>query len=90
MDAQFRFVRLYRNKPDSLWENVLWTYKTKIELFGHNWMKKMANAYSPQNTIPTVKFGGDIITVWDCFSTNGIGNIQIIENRMNIEKYQDI
>ncbi len=29
------FAKEYLNKPQSFWENVLWTYKTKIELFGN-------------------------------------------------------
>ena len=28
--------------------------------------------------------------IWDCFSAAGVGNIDIIEGRMNAEKYKNI
>ena len=37
-----------------------------------------------------VKFGGGNIMVWGCFSANGIGNVQIIEGKKNVWKYQDV
>lgn len=54
------------------WQNVVWSDETKIELFGINscrrvWREKNA-AYSPKNTIPTVKHGGGSLILWWCFS----------------------
>ena len=78
---------------ESFWESVLWSDETKIELFGRNsrnhiWRKD--GTALVQNTIPTVKFGGDNIMVWGCFSANGIGKIQVIDGRMNAVMYQNI
>ena len=36
--ARLEFSKTHLNKPKSFWENVMWTDKTKLELFGeaHN------------------------------------------------------
>ena len=59
--------------------SLLWTIITKFELFGHNhrnhlW-RKDGEAYSPKNTVPTVKFGGGSMMIWGCFSAKGLGKI---------------
>ena len=32
--ARLEFGKMYIGKPQSFWENVLWTDETKLELFG--------------------------------------------------------
>ena len=60
-DARLKFVRQHKERENSFWQRVLWTYKTKFELFGHNYRnhvwRKDGEAYSPKNTVRTVKFG---------------------------------
>ena len=46
-------------------------------------MGKEGEAYSPKNTIPTVKFGGGSIMIWGCFSAKGVGNILVTDGKMN-------
>ena len=52
--------------------------------------RKDSEAYLPQNTVPTVKFGGGSIMIWGCFSAKGVGKMSIIDSKMNAEKYQEI
>ena len=57
-----RFVKLRLNKLKDLWNNVLWTDETKVEMFGHNaqqhvW-RKPNTAYQHKHLIPTVKHCG--------------------------------
>jgi hypothetical protein len=40
--------------------------------------------------MPTVKFGGSGITVWGCFSWNGLGPLIILHGNLNTEQYKDI
>ena len=65
-----------------------------MELFGHNGIQKVwrknGTAYIPKNTVPTVKYSSGSIMIWGCFSAAGVGNIDIIEGRMNAEKYKNI
>lgn len=36
MAAQLRVAKLYLNKPQDFWNNVLWTEDTKVMSTGHN------------------------------------------------------
>ena len=59
-DARLKFIRQHKEKENSFWERVLWTDEIKIELFGDNYRnhvwRKDGEAYSPKNTIPSVKW----------------------------------
>lgn len=92
--ARLKFVENYKDKSPVFWEKVLWSDETKIELFGRNtsthvW-RKTGEDHKPINTIPTVKFGGGSIMVWGCFASNGVGEIEVIEGRMDGSKYREI
>ena len=98
-DSKLKFVWKHKEKENSFWERVLWTDETKSELFGHNYRnhnyrnhvwRKDGEAYSPKNTVPTVKFGGGSIMIWRCFSAKGVGEISVIDGKMNAQKYKQI
>uniref|UniRef100_A0A3B3IMT9 Transposase Tc1-like domain-containing protein n=1 Tax=Oryzias latipes TaxID=8090 RepID=A0A3B3IMT9_ORYLA len=63
--ARVEFAKMYVDKPQSFFENVLWTDKTKLELFGkaHQlYVCSLKNeAYNQKNTVPTVKHGGSSV-----------------------------
>ena len=53
---------------EAMWQKVLWSDETKMELFGQNakryiWCKPNT-AHLPKNIIPTVKHGGGSIILW--------------------------
>lgn len=92
--ARLEFANNFLSKPASYWNNVIWSDESKIELFNHShqrqvWRKK-GEEFKPNNTIPTVKFGGGNIMVWGCFSSSGTGKIHIIKERMNSAIYREI
>ena len=76
------------------WEKVIGSDETKFELFGRNTVtsvwRKSGTAFKKNNTIPTVNFGGGSIMIWGCFSSKGIGELQVILGRMNGSMYKEI
>uniref|UniRef100_A0A3P9LSK4 Transposase Tc1-like domain-containing protein n=1 Tax=Oryzias latipes TaxID=8090 RepID=A0A3P9LSK4_ORYLA len=69
--ARLEFAKMHVDKPQSFWENVLWTDETKLELFGKKhqlYVGRLKNEASNQkNTVPTVKHGGGSVLFWGCF-----------------------
>ncbi len=88
--ARLQFAKMYLSKPQSFWENVLWTDETKVELFGkarHSTVyRKQKEAY----TVPTVKHGGGSRMFWGCFAASGTGCIDCVQGIMKSGDYQKI
>ncbi len=73
---------------------ILWSYETKIELFGINskryvW-RKPGTTHHLSNTVPTVKHGGGISCCGGVFQLQGQDDWFAIEGKMNAAKYRDI
>ena len=75
--ARLQFARTYLSRPQSFWENVLWTDETKVELFSKalnsTVYRKWNEAYKEKNTVPTVKYVGGSKMFWGCFAASGTG-----------------
>ena len=94
VQARLKFAKEHLDDPEEVWEKVMWSDETKIELFGINsthrvWRKRNAE-YNPKNTIPTVKHGDGNLMLWGCFSAKGTGRLHRIEGRMNRAMYREI
>ena len=48
------------------------------------------SAYTENNLIPTVKYGGGSVILWGCFSSKGPGNLVRVHGIINSIKYQEI
>ncbi|MBN3272993.1 TCB1 transposase, partial [Polyodon spathula] len=92
--VKFRLEFAKRHVAKDYWKKILWSDETKIELFGLNakcyvWHKPNI-AHHPENTIPTMKHGGNSIMLWGCFSASGPGKLVKIEGKMDAAKYREI
>ncbi len=91
--ARLEFAKTYVTKPQSFWENVLWTDETKVELFGkghHGTVYRKRNeAFKENNTVPTVKHGG-LKMFWGCFAAAGTGCLDCVNGIMKSDDYQRI
>ena len=92
--GRLKFVETYEKKGMQFWEKVICLDETKVELFRRNtatsvW-RKNGTAFKKYKTIPTVKFGGGFIIIWECFSSKGTGELQVIHSRMNGSMYREI
>jgi transposase len=86
----------YRNKdytPDD-WKRHLFSDETKINRLGSDgkvwvWKKKGA-ALADQHCIPTVKGGGGSVMVWGSFSSQGVGDIHLVQGNMDGDQFTRI
>ncbi len=88
------FVEDKQTKDMDYWNHVLWSDKTKINLFGsdgvkHVW-RQQGEEYKVKCVLPTVMHRGGIVMVWGCMSAAGTGELQFIKRTMNTDMYCDI
>lgn len=77
-------------KGSRYWKDVLFSDETKFELFNPTnkkkiWKKK-GDSLDPKYIKHTVKYGGGNVMFWGCFSYEGVGNLVVIDGKM--DKYQ--
>ncbi|KAK7605096.1 hypothetical protein V9T40_006954 [Parthenolecanium corni] len=91
---RLKFAKEYVNKPSSFWQTVIFSNKSKFNLFGSDghgyiWRKKNSELEA-KNLLPTVKFGGGKVLVWGCMAAKGVRNLEFIKGNMTAQMYIDI
>ena len=87
MTAHLEFANRTLKDSQTMRNKILWSDKTKIELFGLN---AKCHVWRKPGTIPTVKHGGGSIMLWGCVSAAGTGGLVRIKGKMNRAKYREI
>ena len=94
LESCLRCAINHSGDSEAMWQKVLWSDETKMELFGLNAKRfvwcKLNTAHHPKNTITTVKHGGGSIMLWECFSSAGTVALVRIEGKMDGAKYRKI
>lgn len=92
---RLEFAKTFINCDESFWENIIFSDETKINLFGRDGRKQIvwrkANTeYDKKNTSPTIKHGGGSVMLWGCIGSNGTGNVEFIDGKMDKIQYLNI
>ena len=76
------------------WNHVLWSDKTKINVFGSEGVKRVwqqpGEEYKDKCVLLTVKHAGGSVMVWGCMSAASTGYLQFIEGTINANMYCDL
>lgn len=88
------FAKEHLEKPDSFWDNVLFSDESKYNIYGpvgatKIW-RKPNEEMQIKNLIPTVKHGGGNIMIWGCMAAAGVGKMVFIETTMDKHSYLSI
>ena len=91
---RLKFARDMLKKPIGFWETVVWSDESKFNLFGSDgkvmvW-RTPKEEYDPHCIVPTVKHGGDSVTVWSCFARSEMGKMCILARNIDRFYYRDI
>ena len=86
------FSQTYKNWTIQQWKSVLYSDESKFDLYGsdgrHYVRRPRAERVNPRYTRGTVKHGGENVMVWGYFSSQGVGPIKSIMDKMTKEVYK--
>lgn len=92
--ARLSFAKTYGNWSEEMWRKVIWSDETKINRYctdGRSWAwKRKGESLKPKHVKQTVKHGGGSIMLWGCMSAFGVGEIHLIEGKMDQHIYKNI
>ena len=83
--AHIQFAADKQTNDMDLWNHVLWSNETKINLFGSDGVKRVwrqPGEYKDNCVMPTVKHDGGSVMVWGCMSAAITGELEFIMGTM--------
>ena len=92
--ARLKFAKEHLNWTANQWSKILWSDKSKFNMFGSDDIKYVRRPIGLRNDVkyqvPTVKHGGGSVMVWSCFSRDGVGPIYRVQGIMDQNMYKGI
>jgi len=93
-NQRLEFARRHQHWTIDDWKRVVWSDETKINRYGSDgrkWSWKSPNALLKEHHIdPTLKYGGGSVMIWGCMTTEGVGYMCRIDDRMDSQLYTEI
>ena len=91
---RLRWAKEHRHWTEEDWKKVLWTDKSKFEVFGSH-RRKFVRRRTSENMLkecltPSVKHGGGNVMVWGCFGAGKVGDLYKEKGILNKEGYHSI
>lgn len=87
-------AKKHKNWTVAQWKRVLWTDKSKFEIFGSRRRvyvrRRTSERMIPACVVPTVKHGGGNVMIWGCFAGDTLGDIYRVPGILNQHGYHSI
>lgn len=92
--ARFEWAERHKEWTQADWDSVIWSDESKINRIDSDGLKwvwvQPGEGLSDRIVTPTVKFGGGSIMIWGCFHAGGVGDLVLIEGKMDAQLYTEI
>jgi transposase len=90
-ENRYNFSKKYLRYSYFDWKKVIWSDESKFSLVNNNgrefYWKKRSDPIKNDHIKKTKKYGGGSITAWGCITSEGVGELIIIEGIMDSRKY---
>ena len=91
---RLEYAKNYREKPLGFWSKMLWSDGSKFNLFGSDgkvvvWLSPKEE-FELECSILAIKYGGDNVECWACFSFSGVDSLIFIDASMTGESCRKI
>ena len=90
---RLRYANTHKDWNQGQWKRVLWSDKSKFDIFGSNcqdYVRRIEERLNNECLQLSVKHCGGSALVWGCISASGVANIVRIDGIMNAEKYRQV
>uniref|UniRef100_A0A914EA58 Transposase n=1 Tax=Acrobeloides nanus TaxID=290746 RepID=A0A914EA58_9BILA len=92
--ARRAYAKKYKDQDPAIWNDVIWSDWTKINLVGSDGIRYVRRPPGMRNyhkyTTKTVKHGGGSIMVWGCFCAHDLGPLIRSEGKVTSPVYRDV
>ena len=86
--------RIAWSRKHKQWKYILWSDESKFEIFGSNRcvfvIRRVGDQMISSCMVPTVKHGGGVVMVWECFAGDNVSDLFRIQGSLNQHGHHSI